>query len=398
MLIIIRQNTKANEMASFEFATAHHIIFGRGKLANLGEVARPLGTRVLIVTSGSQTRAQPVFLAVEQADIAHTSFRVAGEPTIELARQGVEMARKFGAEFVIGFGGGAAIDAGKAIAALATNPGDPLDYLEVIGRGMPLANAPLPYIAIPTTAGTGAEVTRNAVLASAEHRVKVSLRSPLMLPRVALIDPELMVSLPPAVTASTGMDALTQVIEPFVSSAANPMTDAFCRDGITCVSRSLHRAYHDGNDIEAREDMALAALFGGLALANAKLGAVHGFAAPIGGMFDAPHGAVCAALLAPVMRANIAALRSRMPEHSALDRYTEVARLLSGDQNASAENGAAWVDQLTRSLAIPGLGAYGIDTSDLEEIAGKAAQASSMKGNPIKLTADELVGILSGAL
>jgi alcohol dehydrogenase class IV len=398
MLIIIRQNTKANEMASFEFATASQIIFGRGKLADLKKIAPAFGSRVLVVTSASEIRAEPLYRLLDEISITHASFRVTAEPTIELARLGVEIAREFGAEFVIGFGGGAAVDAGKALAALTTNPGDPLDYLEVIGRGTPLTNAPLPYIAIPTTAGTGAEVTRNAVLASPEHRVKVSLRSPLMLPRVALIDPELMVSLPPEVTASTGMDALTQVIEPFVSSAANPITDAFCRDGIARAARSLSRVYQDGNDIEAREDMALAALFGGLALANAKLGAVHGFAAPIGGMFDAPHGAVCAALLAPVMRANIAALRSRAPQHPVLDRFTEVAHLLIGDSDASAEDGAVWVEALTLDLGIPGLGTYGIDAAAFSEIAGKAAQASSMKGNPIELTTDELVGILAEAL
>lgn len=219
-----------------------------------------------------------------------------------------------------------------------------------------------------------------------------------MLPRVALIDPELMVSLPPEITASTGMDALTQLIEPFVSSAANPMTDTLCREGIARVARSLRRAYQNGVDLEAREDMALAALFGGLALANAKLGAVHGFAAPIGGMFDAPHGAVCAALLSPVIRANIAALRSRMPQHPALDRYAEVARLLTGNPLAMAEDGAAWIGMLTRDLKIPGLAVYGIEATVFPEIAGKAVQASSMKGNPIELAPDELIAILSGAL
>jgi alcohol dehydrogenase class IV len=219
-----------------------------------------------------------------------------------------------------------------------------------------------------------------------------------MLPRVALIDPVLMVTLPAAITASTGMDALTQVIEPFVSNAANPMTDVFCRDGIARAARSLRRAYQDGNDIDAREDMALTALFGGLALANAKLGAVHGFAAPIGGMFDAPHGAVCAALLAPVMHANIAALRSQIPWHPALERYAEIARLLTGNAEAKAEDGADWVRILTRDLGIPGLANYGIKPEAFAEIAEKAAQASSMKGNPIELTAAELSGILAEAL
>lgn len=385
-------------MASFEFATASRIVFGRGKMADLGRIAGEFGTRALVVTSGSATRAQPLYSALADSKIDYTSFRVGAEPTIAIARQGVEVARQFDAEFVIGFGGGAAIDAGKAIAALTTNPGDPLDYLEVIGRGKPLANAPLPYIAVPTTAGTGAEVTRNAVLASTEDRVKVSLRSPLMLPRVALIDPALTTSLPPAVTASTGLDALTQLIEPFVSNAANPMTDAFCRDGIVRAARSLRRAYRDGNDIDAREDMALAALLSGLALANAKLGAVHGFAAPIGGMFDAPHGAVCAALLAPVMRANIAALRSRAPGHPAIDRYSEVARILTGNPDAAAEDGAAWIEALARDLEIPALGAYGIGADVLPDIASKAANASSMKGNPVELSSSELQDILADAL
>lgn len=385
-------------MTFFEFATAHQIIFGRGKLTDMRKIASRLGSRVLVVTSGSEARAEPLYQILNETNIGYASYRVTAEPAIELARLGAELARESGATFVIGFGGGAAIDAGKAIAALAANPGDPLNYLEVIGRGMPLTHTPLPYIAIPTTAGTGSEVTRNAVLASAEHRVKVSLRSPLMLPRVALIDPELMVSLPPVVTASTGMDALTQVIEPFVSNAANPMTDAFCRDGIARAARSLRRAYADGSDIAAREDMALAALFGGLALANARLGAVHGFAAPIGGMFDAPHGAVCAALLGPVMRANIAALRAGVPDNAALERFAEVARLLTGNPDASAEDGVAWIKELARDLAIPGLGAYGVTSSDLEEIAGKASQASSMKGNPVELTTRELAGILMAAL
>ena len=385
-------------MASFEFATAQQIIFGQGKLAELGRIAGAYGSRALVVTSGSEARAQSLYSIITAVGITYSSFGVTGEPTIVLARQGVEAARNADVEFVIGFGGGAAIDAGKAIAALTTNPGDPMDYLEVIGRGLPLTNVPLPFIAIPTTAGTGAEVTRNAVLASTEHQVKVSLRSPLMLPRVALIDPAQMLSLPPAVTASTGMDALTQVIEPFVSPAANPMTDALCRDGILRAARSLRRVYVDGSDIEAREDMALAALFGGLALANAKLGAVHGFAAPIGGMFDAPHGAVCAALLAPVIRANISALQSRAPQHPALERYGEIARMVTGNPNASLADGADWVASLTHECAIPGLQAYGIDSTVLSDIARKAAQASSMKGNPVELTHDELVTILSEAL
>lgn len=385
-------------MTVFEFITAGRIVFGRGAIAQIGALAQSYGERALVVTGGSVERARIVQEALDRAGIAHTAFAVAHEPTVDLAQQAVRMARDFGAQVVIGFGGGAAVDLGKAVAALTTNPGDPLDYLEVIGRGKPLVADPLPYLAVPTTAGTGAEVTRNAVLASPEHRVKVSLRSPKMLPRVALIDPELTLSLPPGITASTGMDALTQCIEPFVSPAANALTDVFCRDGIQRAARSLLRAYHDGSEIDAREDLSAAALMGGLALANAKLGAVHGFAAPIGGMFDAPHGAVCAALLAPVMRANLDALRERAPEHPSLERYAEVARLLTGRLDAAADDGVQWVEALTHDLRIPGLSVYGVNSDVLPEIADKAAHASSMKGNPIALSQAELAGILHAAL
>src|SRR5579871_2640819 len=231
-------------------------------------------------------------------------FLVTGEPTVGLIRQGAAFARERGCDSVVALGGGSAIDAGKAIAALLTNPGDPLDYLEVIGGGQPLAQTPAPFIAVPTTAGTGSEVTRNAVLGSPEHGVKASLRSPLMLPCIALVDPELTYGLPPAVTASTGLDALTQLIEPYVSVRANPIVDAICVDGIQRVAHSLRRAYHDGTDRDARRDMSLASLFGGLALANAGLGVVHGFASPLGGSWKAPHGALCAAILPHGMAAN----------------------------------------------------------------------------------------------
>ncbi len=299
---------------------------------------------------------------------------------------------------MISIGGGSAIDAGKAIAAAAANSGDLLDYLEVIGRAQPLESPPWPFIAVPTTAGTGSEVTRNAVLGSPEHGVKVSLRSPLMLPRVAIVDPELTRGLPPAITASTGLDALTQLIEPYVSWRANPLIDSLCLDGIRHVSASLLRAFRDASDMDARNGMAYASLLGGLALANAGLGVVHGFAAPIGGMFDAPHGAVCAALLPAGMRANIAALREREPQNGALGRYREIARVLTNDPEAIPEDGAEWVRNLTVRLAIPSLASYGIGDKDAAELAEKAGRANSMKANPIILTAAELEAVLRSSL
>ncbi len=299
---------------------------------------------------------------------------------------------------VIGLGGGSVLDTGKAIAALLTNPGDVFDYLEVIGKGQPLVNAPLPYIAIPTTAGTGSEVTRNAVIESPEQNVKVSLRSPLMLPRVALVDPELTYNLPPAITASAGLDALTQLIEPFVSVKANPMTDAICREGIYYAARSLRRAYENGADKEAREGMSLASLFGGLALANAALGAVHGFAGPLGGMLHAPHGALCARLLPFVMEANIKALETRQPEHPALGRYIEIAQILTGEKEATAHDGVRWTSELVDTLKIPGLSTYGMNEKAFPEAVEKTMKANSFKGNPIALNEDELRLILEKAL
>jgi alcohol dehydrogenase class IV len=287
---------------------------------------------------------------------------------------------------------------GKAIAALLTNEGDPQDYLEVIGRGLPITHPAAPYMAIPTTAGTGAEVTRNAVLLSPEHRVKVSLRSPLMLPRLALVDPQLMHSMPPEITASTGLDALTQVLEPYVSRLAQPLTDALCWDGMRRAARSLRRAYERGDDAAAREDMALVSLFGGLALANAGLGAVHGFAAPIGGMFPAPHGAVCACVLPHAMVVNVEALRRRDPEGQALRRYDDVSRILTGDDRASAADGVSWVSALCHDLRIPSLSAYGVTEADIPEIVEAASRSSSMRGNPVVLTPEEMAEVLQRAL
>ena len=296
----------------FEFATATRIVFGEGTAATLPELVRTFGARPLVVTGASPERAAWLVSA-----LSAQTFAVPGEPTVDLVREGARRVQEAACDVILSLGGGSAIDAGKAIAIIATNGGEPLEFLEVVGKGRAIAVPPLPFIAVPTTAGTGSEVTRNAVLGSTEHGVKASLRSPLMLPRVALVDPELTYGLPPAVTAATGLDALTQLIEPYVSARANPLVDAICVEGIRRVAGALRRAYHDGADREARRDMALASLFGGLALANAGLGVVHGFAAPLGGSWKAPHGALCAALLPHGMAANVAALRARAPQHPA---------------------------------------------------------------------------------
>ena len=383
---------------NFEFATATRIVFGAGAAGHLGENAKNHGHRALLVTGANPGRAEKLLANFSANGIAVTTFAVTGEPEIATVENGVTLAKNERCDFVIGLGGGSVIDTGKAIAAMMRNEGKLLDYLEIIGGGQALKKRSAPFIAIPTTAGTGAEVTRNAVLASPEHKLKVSLRSPLMLPYVALLDPELTYDLPPALTASTGLDALTQLIEPYVCLRANPMTDGYCVDGIRRAARSLREAVFNGQNKSAREDMTLASLFGGLALANAGLGAVHGFAGPIGGMFPAPHGAVCAALLPHVMAANIQALRERSPQSLALGRYQHIAPLLTGDPHATADDGVAWVQKLVTDLPIPRLAAYGIREEHVADIAAKAANASSMKANPIMLTPEELAATLRLAL
>ncbi len=376
--------------SQFEFATATRILFGAGKLAQAAPAAAALGRHALVVTGSTPGRARKLLDSLSSEGLKSTLHSVAGEPTISDAQAGTECARQNECDIVIALGGGSAIDAGKAIAALCTNSGEPLDYLEVIGNGQPLTQSPAPFIAIPTTAGTGAEVTRNAVLASLEDRVKVSLRHPLMLPKLAIVDPQLTYELPPQLTATTGLDALTQLIEPFTCKRANPMTDALCREAIPRTARSLQSACQNPNPA-TREDMALASLHGGLALANSGLGAVHGFAAPIGGMFDAPHGAVCAALLPHVMETNLKASTDR-------NRYTETARLLTDNPNATAENGVEWVKDLVHTLKIPGLSTYAITEKNFPSIIEKALEASSMKANPVNLSDDQLTGILQAPL
>ncbi len=381
----------------FEFATANRIIFGAGTLKEAAPVTASFGQRALIVTGSTTNQATRLIEQLQAQHVVVSTFNVSGEPAIETVQAGMKLARENHCDVVIGLGGGSAIDTGKAISALMTNPGDPLDYLEVIGRGQALTQMPLPYLAIPTTAGTGSEVTRNAVLASHEHRVKVSLRSLLMLPRAAIVDPELTYSLPPAITASTGLDALTQLIEPYTCNAPNPLVDAICREGMQRAARSLKRAYQDGKDAEAREDMSIAALFGGLALANAKLGAVHGFAGPLGGLFPAPHGMICARLLPFVVEANVRALQMREPNSPVLQRYVEVAQVLTGRSTARAIDAITWLHQLCADLDVAPLAQFGFTLDDIPAVVAQAQKASSMKGNPIALTEEELRSILAEA-
>ena len=380
----------------FEFSTSRRIIFGSGTISAVPDLAVSLGQRVLLV-SDSRERCENLLGCLLNRGLQVDLFIVGNEPDIDCIILATRILRESDCQLVIGFGGGSALDTGKAAAALATNPGDPTAYLEVIGTGKTLGNPSITFIAIPTTAGTGSEVTRNAVIAVPEKRIKVSLRGPSLLPPFAVVDPELTHSLPPSITAYTGMDALTQLIEPFVCNSPSPMTDALCRDGIFRIARSLHKAYINGQDKDAREDMALASLFGGISLANARLGAVHGMANPIGGMSHAPHGAICARLLPFVMETNLNVILSRQPESPMIGRYTEVACLLSGNNHASAEMGLAWLREISALMDIRPLADYGLKKEDFAMVVEQSQKASSMKGNPVKLEFTDLLAILNKA-
>jgi alcohol dehydrogenase class IV len=321
-----------------------------------------------------------------------------GEPTIDTISAAIDIGKEMSIDMIIGIGGGSALDTAKATAALLTNPGGLMDYLEVVGLGKPLKIPALPIIAIPTTAGTGAEVTRNAVIGIPEQQVKVSLRSPYLLPRVALVDPVLTLSLLPDITAYTGMDALTQLIEPYISSLRNPLTDALCEEGLRRIGQSFIKVYTDGWDVPAREDMSLAALMSGISLANSRLGAVHGLAGPISGMIPAPHGAICASLLPNVMEANLTAILQRSTDDNALIRYAQVGKLLTGKQNASAEASIEWVKEVCSQMHNQPLSKFGLRESYFPSIIDRSQKASSMKGNPVRLFEDELRTILQRSL
>jgi alcohol dehydrogenase class IV len=379
---------------NFTFATATKIIFGNHALQKVPALVGGFSKKVLLVTGNATKRASELAEMLEPGTEV-TFFQVENEPTTHLITRGMNLAREKKCGAVLAIGGGSVIDAAKAIAAMATNRGDLMDYLEVIGRGKPLLERPLPCVAVPTTAGTGAEVTKNSVIKSPEHHVKVSLRSDNMYPDVALVDPILTFSMPPGLTANTGVDAFTHLQETFVSNQSNPFIDMICREGLTRISRSLLKAYKDGSNVEAREDMAMASMLGGMALANVKLGAVHGFAGPMGGMYPIPHGTVCASLVSAVIETNIETLKENEGD---LSKFHQLAQILCRNEQAKAEDALSWVDELVRELQIPSLASFGLTEKDFPVLVKKAKVASSMKGNPILLNDLQLNQILLKSL
>jgi len=390
-------------MPAFEFCGVGRIIFGRGKFAMAGELAAGLGRAALVIYNGGGAN-EHLIDQVTKAGVAVFLWRQRGEPIVAQIDEAVEEARRQHCDSIIGLGGGSAIDAAKAVAGLLTNGGSAIDYMEVVGKGKKIARPAAPWMAIPTTAGTGAEATRNAVIGLPEKRFKASIRSELLLPRIALIDPCLGATVSPEVTAGSGMDALCQLIESYTSTGASPMTDALALQGIPIASRCLPKAYHDGADLDAREGMALAALLSGITLTNAGLGAVHGFAAPLGANFPAPHGIVCAALLPKIVAANIKTLRSQDPAEASrgLTRYANIGRKLLGNESIEDDEAIDACVHITSDLAcelkIPRLNRFGIESGDVTEMVALARKASSMRFNPVVLSDVSLAGALNSAI
>nr|WP_265500384.1 iron-containing alcohol dehydrogenase [Paracoccus beibuensis] len=381
-------------MASpFAFVTATEILFGRGQVAAAPARIVALGWQVLLVHGRDPSRSQALVQALRGAGCAVTSFTVPREPDMALIDQGVRAAS--GTDVVVAMGGGAAVDAGKAIAALLPATRPMLDHLEVVGRGLPLDHPPLPFVAIPTTAGTGAEVTRNAVIGVPDRARKVSLRDQRMLPRLAIVDPALTDGCPRTVTLASGLDAVTQVIEPYICTKSNPLTDALCRDAIPRGLSALVRLMQS-EDPKARDDMAWVSLCGGLALANSGLGAVHGLAGPLGGMTGAPHGAICGALLPHVLVAN----RRAVTDDALAARLNEVGAWIGqalGQRDASVEEAARLLVQWSRQQGLPTLSALGIDAEAQAASAEAAASSSSMKANPARLSVADLRALMQEA-
>ncbi|MBU3258391.1 iron-containing alcohol dehydrogenase [Roseovarius sp. PS-C2] len=378
-------------ITAFNFLTAGEIRFGRGQAQGAADTVLGFGRKVLLVHGANAGRADWLAKAIAQAGGEVTAFSCPSEPDIGLIEQGVEAARAGGAQVVVALGGGAVIDAGKAIAALVPATRPVLDHLEVVGQGLPLDHAPLPFVALPTTAGTGAEVTKNAVIGVPQAGRKVSLRDNRMLADLAIVDPALTDGAPRAVTLASGLDAITQVIEPYVCRKANALTDALCRDAIPRGLSAL-RALIDSENALARDEMAWVSLCGGLALANAGLGAVHGLAGPVGGLSGAPHGAVCGRLLPFVLMRNAQGATGDLAT-----RLAEIRGWIALALDCAPDDAPQHLAEWSARAGLPGLSDMGVKSSDYAALAEAAEVSSSMKGNPVDLSRGDLIALLEQA-
>ena len=378
-------------MTPFAITTPPRILFGRGRAAGAPALVAALGARGLVIHGANAARAGWLVDGLRALGCDVLALPCADEPCLTLLEATVATARPHRPDWVVGLGGGAAMDLAKAVAALIPAPGGAMDHLEVVGRGLPLTAAPLPFVAIPTTSGTGAEVTRNAVIGLPEHGRKVSLRDDRMVARLAIVDPALTDRTPWAVTLASGLDAVTQVIEPYLSGKATPYTDAIARPAIAPGLAALMRL-HGAEDPAARDALAWTSVCGGLALANGGLGAVHGLAGVIGGRTGAAHGAICGALLAPVLAAN---RRGANPAIAA--RIDEVCGLIAPHLGCAPADAPATLAAWVRGAGLPSLSALGLDPALHAQVAAESLVSSSMKGNPVPLGVGDLVAIMVAA-
>lgn len=391
-------------IAPFSIARLPRIEFGSGVIARLPSLAAGFGKRVLLVTGAASLKASPAWPVIERglrdAGVQWQTFTVSGEPSPQRVDDAVAQFREQNFDVVAGIGGGSVLDAAKAIAGLLRTGDSVMDYLEGVGPEKPYQGPAVPFIAVPTTAGTGSEATKNAVLSVAgKQGFKKSFRDDQLVPEYALVDPDMLASCPPALIAADGMDALTQLLESYVSLRANPFTDALAWSGMEAARDSLLPLYEgSGDQSAARAGMAYAALLSGITLAQTGLGSVHGLASPLGAFFPIPHGVVCGTLVGAATRVNIDAMLGREPANPALDKYAEVAALLCRRTFARREHAwehlVALLDEWTRRLALPTLDAFGISAGDFGHIVAHS-RGSSMKTNPIVLEDAEIAAVLA---
>lgn len=392
-------------MKPFFFAAAPHIHFGCSSRNQIVELVRAYGERVLLVT-GHHSFDTSLLCKQVLHDLEQTCevrrIRVSGEPSPSLVDDAVSMFRPFNADVVLAIGGGSAVDAAKAIAGLLLSGDSVLEYLEGVGRGRAYQGPSLPFIAVPTTAGTGGETSKNAVLSEiGEKGYKKSFRHETLVARHIVLDPELTLECPPKITAACGMDAFTQLLESYVSINANPVSDALALSGLKAVRSGLINAVEQGRNIEARSNMLYASSISGLTLANAGLGSVHGLASPLGAFFPIPHGEVCGSLLADATRINIEAMEARAPDSEGLCRYADAARLMldntSLDDTEARQKLLELLYAWTERMQMPRLSDYGVQESDVDRIVVNS-RGNSMKTNPIELTDDEVASLIRARL
>lgn len=390
-------------MKSFSLARIPELIFGAGKLADLPGLVNLYGKNLLLVTGQRSFLASPqadsLFGNLKQKGFHWAVYQIHHEPSpadIDLA---VQQFKESKPDVVVAIGGGSVIDAGKAISAMLASPEKIVAYLEGVGTQTP-PGAKIPFIAIPTTSGTGSEATKNAVITEiGTNGFKSSLRHPNYIPDLALIDPELQLNCPIPQTASSGMDAFTQLLESYLSTEASPMTDSLSLDGINLIHQSLVQLVkNDPGNIDNRSKMAYAAWLSGITLANAGLGTVHGFASSLGSKFAIPHGVVCGTLMAEVNRTTLQKLSDSKSEQYFLHKYATVGRILSKKERGSdkyfAESLIDSLSQMTDEVGIPRLSVYGITYADLD----KLAEQTSNKNNPVKLSHSDMKEILINRL